>query len=51
MGNLTVSIVILTVKMTTVKLIYNISQVHTHHYNANDLGFPMMYHTVVYTLY
>ena len=32
-------------------LIYNISQFHTFDENAEDLRFPTMYHTLVYTLW
>ena len=31
--------------------IYDISQFHTPHENAEELSFPMIYHTMVYILY
>ena len=32
-------------------LLYTISQFLKHHWNAAGINFPMMYHTVLYTLY
>ena len=37
--------------MPIIKLIYNISQFCTPRQNAEDLSYPIIYHTVVYTLY
>ena len=51
MVNLTVLIRIFTVKMSIIMLIYNISQFHPPHENAEGLRCPMMYPIVVYTLY
>ena len=48
-GNLTVMIWIFTVKMHV--NIQCITLFHTPHENTEDSSFPMIYHTMVYTLY
>ena len=54
MSSLTVIILIFTVKcpyIYIIMLIYNISQFHTPCENTEDVSFPVMYHTVMYTMY
>ena len=51
MGNLTIIIWIFTVKVPIRILIYKLYKHATPHENVDDLSFPMMYHTVVYTMY
>ena len=39
------------VKLPIIIRLYMISQFLKHHWNAEGISFPMMYHTVLYTLY
>ena len=50
-GNLTVNFQIFTVELPISSLIYTISKFPNHHWHAERISFPMMYHTVLYTLY
>ena len=51
MVNLTAIFQIITVELTIIILIYTISKCLKHHWNAEWISFPMMYDTVLYTLY
>ena len=51
MGNSTVIIWKMVVKLPIIILLYTILQFINHHWNAAGISFPMMYHTVLYALY
>ena len=49
MGNLTAIFQIITVELTIIMLIYTISKFLNHHWHAEGISFPMMYHIVYST--